>query len=102
MTINFNTVISLVDEVGGIEIDVKRSMKYKATNLYLEPGLQVLNGENALGYARFREDDRGTRYFASDFERGGRQQEVVKALAEEIFSWKFFSWFSRVDIQVNT
>jgi len=86
--VNFNTVISLVDEVGGIEIDVKRSMKYKATNLYLEPGLQVLKGEDALGYARFREDDRGTRYFASDFERGARQQEVVKALAEEIFSWK--------------
>ncbi|OBR62203.1 hypothetical protein A7K91_00810 [Paenibacillus oryzae] len=84
---NFSTVTSLVDEVGGIEIDVKRSMKYRATNLYLEPGLQVLNGENALGYARFREDDRGNRYYASDFERGQHQQEVVKALAEKILSW---------------
>lgn len=87
MLVNFNTVISLVDEVGGIEIDVKRSMKYKATNLYLEPGLQLLNGEDALGYARFREDDRGSRYFASDFERGKHQQEVVTALADEILSW---------------
>ncbi|MFD3259600.1 LCP family protein [Paenibacillus lentus] len=86
--VNFNTVISLVDEVGGIEIDVKRSMQYKATNLYLKPGLQILNGEDALGYARFREDDRGSRYFASDFERGKHQQEVVKALADEILSWK--------------
>jgi len=86
--VNFNTVVSLVDEIGGIEIDVKRSMKYKATNLYLEPGLQVLNGDDALGYARFREDDRGSRYFASDFERGKHQQEVIKALAEEIFSWQ--------------
>lgn len=85
--VNFNTVVSLVDEVGGIEIDVKRSMKYKATNLYLEPGLQVLNGEDALGYARFRKDDRGSRYFASDFERGKYQQEVVKSLAKEILSW---------------
>lgn len=86
--VNFNTVVSLVDEVGGIEIDVKRSMKYRPTNLYLEPGLQVLMGEDALGYARFREDDRGSRYFASDFERGEQQQEVVKALAEQIFSWQ--------------
>lgn len=85
--INFNTITSLVDEIGGIEIDVKRSMKYRPTNLYLDPGLQVLNGEDALGYARFREDDRGSRYFASDFERGQHQQEVVKALADEILSW---------------
>lgn len=87
MLVNFNTVISLVDEVGGIEIDVKRSMKYKETNLNLKPGQQVLNGEDALGYARFRHDDRGTRYYASDFERGKNQQEVVKALADEILSW---------------
>lgn len=86
--VNFDTVISLVDEVGGIEIDVKRSMKYRPTNLYLEPGLQILKGEDALGYARFREDDRGTRYYASDFERGKQQQEVIKALADEIQSWK--------------
>lgn len=86
--VNFNTVTSLVDEVGGIQIDVKRSMKYRPTNLYLEPGLQILNGEDALGYARFREDDRGPRFFASDFERGKQQQEVVKALANEILSWK--------------
>ncbi|REK77631.1 LCP family protein [Paenibacillus paeoniae] len=84
---NFTTVTSLVDEIGGIEIDVKRSMKYRPTNLYLNPGLQVLNGEDALGYARFREDDRGNRYYASDFERGQHQQEVVKALAEKILSW---------------
>lgn len=85
--VNFDTVISLVDAVGGIEIDVKRSMQYHSTDLYLEPGLQVLDGKNALGYARFREDDRGTRYYASDFERGQHQQEVVKALADKILSW---------------
>jgi len=86
--VNFSAVIDLVNEVGGVEIDVKRSMKYRPTNLYLEPGLQILNGDDALGYARFREDDRGTKYFASDFERGQRQQEVLKALAKEILSWK--------------
>lgn len=86
--VNFSAVIDLVNEVGGVEIDVKRSMKYRPTNLYLEPGLQILNGEDALGYARFREDDRGTKYFASDFERGQRQQEVLKALAKRILSWE--------------
>jgi len=86
--VNLDTLKRLVDEVGGIEIDVKRSMKYKETNLYLEPGLQLLDGDKALGYARFRQDDRGPRYFISDFERGNNQQDVVKALASKILSWK--------------
>lgn len=86
--VHFSTLTSLVDEVGGIEIVVKRSMRYRETNLYLEPGLQLLDGEEALGYARFRQDDRGTRYYISDFERGNHQQEIVKALATKILSWK--------------
>jgi len=104
--VNFNTITSLVDEVGGIEIDVKRKMQYRATNLYLEPGLQTLNGEQALGYARFRHDNRGTRYYATDFERGMHQQEVVKALASKILSWnnvtKVFSLLDIVSKNVQT
>lgn len=86
--VNFETLKLLVDEVGGIEIDVKRSMRYKETNLYLEPGVQILYGEDALGYARFRLDDRGPRYYISDFERGKNQQEVIKALAAKMLSWQ--------------
>lgn len=89
--IHFNTVVELVDKVGGIEINVDRSMHYTAefdgTNIHLEKGLQILDGQNALNYARHREDDRGVNYYSSDFDRGRRQQEVITALVKKVASW---------------
>ncbi len=49
----------IVDFFGGVEIDVPMYMHYEDPfqNLYihLEPGLQVLNGEQAEGFVRFRQ-----------------------------------------------
>lgn len=90
--VSFDSVIQLVDAIGGIEINVKRSMQYDAafdgTHIRLEKGLQTLDGVNALNYARFREDNRGPKFYSNDFERGERQQEVIRAIAEKIGSWK--------------
>lgn len=89
--VNFETVVGLVDEVGGIEINVDRSMQYTAefdgTHIDLQRGLQVLDGRNALNYARHRLDDRGVNYESSDFDRGRRQQEVISALVKKMSSW---------------
>lgn len=89
--IHFNTVIELVDKVGGIEVNVERSMHYTAefdgTSIHLEPGLQTLDGINALNYMRHRMDDRGPAYESSDFDRGRRQQEVIAALVAKIADW---------------
>src|SRR5690606_14735761 len=89
--VNFETVVELVDAVGGVEIDVDRSMQYTAefdgTSIHLEKGLQVLDGRNALNYSRHRLDDRGVNYESSDFDRGRRQQEVITALVKKITSW---------------
>jgi len=89
--VNFETVIGLVDEVGGIEINVDRSMQYTAefdhTHIDLQRGLQLLDGRNALNYARHRLDDRGANFESSDFDRGRRQQEVITALVNKMSSW---------------
>lgn len=89
--VNFETVVELVDAVGGIEVMVDRSMQYDAefdnTHIHLEKGLQVLDGRNALNFARFREDNRGTAYFSNDFERGERQQTVINSLVRKLASW---------------
>ncbi|MEX1030023.1 MAG: LCP family protein [Paenibacillaceae bacterium] len=89
--VNFETVVGLVDEVGGIEINVDRSMQYTAefdgTHIDLQKGLQILDGRNALNYARHRLDDRGVNYESSDFDRGRRQQEVISALVKKMSSW---------------
>jgi len=82
--INFKGFEDLIDEIGGIEIDVEKRMYYKSSDTYINlyPGRQVLNGEQALGYARFRRDAEG------DFGRNRRQQEVLKALADQAVSLK--------------
>lgn len=85
VSVDFEGFIHLVDELGGIEVDVKRRMKYHDpaddTEIDLYPGVQVLNGEQALDYARFRKSEIGSD--ASDFDRMERQQEVVRKITDK-------------------
>lgn len=72
----------LVDLVGGIEVFVPKRMLYtdQTQKLFidLQPGLQILNGEQAEGFARFRHDELG------DIGRAQRQQAVLKALQKKL------------------
>lgn len=80
--INFEGFKELVDLVGGVEITVDKRMLYTdqsaGLKIDLEPGKQVLMGEDALGYVRFRRDKLG------DITRIQRQQEFLKALAGKL------------------
>jgi LCP family protein required for cell wall assembly len=68
----------VIDLLGGVEIEVEERMKYqdKAQNFFidLKPGRQVLDGEKALQYVRFRADKLG------DIGRIKRQQKFLQAL----------------------
>ncbi|WP_409251056.1 LCP family protein [Bacillus sp. SCS-153A] len=80
---NFQGFVTLVDKVlpQGIEVDVPAAM-INYWKWDMEPGKQVLNGQQLLNYARFREDDE------SDFGRINRQQEIIvqvqKAVMEKL------------------
>lgn len=68
----------IVDELGGITVDVEKDMDYDDNwgllHVHLKKGKQTLMGEQAIGYARFRHDEEGDRG------RMRRQQQVVDAL----------------------
>ena len=70
-----------VDALGGVEIDVDKNMRYtdRRGGLYinLKKGLQVLDGDKAMQYVRFRHDTMG------DITRIQRQQKFLKALASK-------------------
>lgn len=72
----------LVDLVGGVEVFVPTRMEYtdETQGLYidLEPGLQVLDGDQAEQFARFRQGGNG------DIGRVQRQQQLLRALREQI------------------
>jgi polyisoprenyl-teichoic acid--peptidoglycan teichoic acid transferase len=66
-----------IDAIGGVELDVEKRMDYTDDGVYdihLKPGRQVLNGGQALGYARFRHDERG------DLARVERQRKLLQAI----------------------
>ncbi len=76
---NFDAFVSLVDMIGGIEVDVPIRMYHPDENINLQPGLQLLDGEDALAYSRFRYTSEG------DIGRAKRQQEVVKLVIDKLF-----------------
>ncbi len=95
--INFKGVVKLVDTLGGVEIDVpyafceqNSNREWGANTIYVEEGLQTLNGEQALAFARNRHSWPGycsskyTNYISNDFIRGQHQQLVVKALLNKL------------------
>lgn len=83
--VNFNGFIGLIDAVGGIDINVPTglydgaypTMDYGYMEVAFDPGMQHMDGQRALQYARIRHMD-------SDFERARRQQEIILAAARQL------------------
>lgn len=79
--LDFDGFVDLVNAVGGVTIDVERTLVddfYPTPDggvmrVQFDPGVQHMDGERALIYAR-------TRHADSDYERVARQQQVVSAL----------------------
>ncbi|WP_037985573.1 LCP family protein [Thalassobacillus devorans] len=84
--VDFDGFKQIVDTVApeGIEVDVEKKMYHKDNTgtINLEPGTQKLNGEELLGYARYRGDA------SSDFGRVKRQQEVIQLMKDKLVSAK--------------
>ena len=82
--VDFSAVTQSVDALGGIDVNVPfeiydptyPDMNYGYDPLYIPAGVQHLDGELALKYAR-------TRHVDSDFGRSQRQQQVILAVREK-------------------
>ena len=74
----------IIDALGGIEIDVEKDMKYRdwwgGLDINLKKGRQVLDGQRAADYIRFRADP------TADIGRVARQQKMLKALFQKVKS----------------
>jgi LCP family protein required for cell wall assembly len=90
VVVNFNSLVKLVDEVGGIEVDVPVRMYVPLEGIDLQAGKQHLDGEQVLAYSRFR----GT--MEGDIGRVKRQQQVITLLVEEILRVQNFTQISQM------
>lgn len=85
LRLDFAGFVSIVEAVGGIEIDVPAPLfdaeyptyDYGITTVRFEAGPQHMNGEQALAYARIR-------HGSSDFQRAERQQLVIAAFIQRL------------------
>lgn len=95
--INFTGLVKLVDNLGGIDVNVEYSFceqnskrEWGDNTVYVKEGLQTLSGEQALAYARNRHTNptmcskEYSNYNSNDFIRGQHQQDIIKAIMSKI------------------
>jgi hypothetical protein len=87
VVIDFEGFKKVVDALGGITINVEKPIRddsypdenYGYKPIFIPAGVQHMDGETALEYAR-------TRHGVSDFERAKRQQQVLIAIGKQALS----------------
>ena len=82
--VNFDGFTKVIDALGGVTINVQVPVvddtfpgtTGRTQRLYIPSGIQHMDGDQALRYAR-------SRHTSSDFDRGARQQRVLLSLREQ-------------------
>lgn len=84
LVVDYNFVKQFVDLIGGVEIDVPVDMKYsdRTIDIDLRAGNQILNGNEALQYLRFRG------YPTADIGRVGAQQKFMREMINQAMTPK--------------
>ena len=93
LIMDFEGFKKIIDDIGGINIFVEKDIydsrypgpNYSYETFEIKKGLHKMDGETALKYARERHSDS-----EGDFGRAKRQQKVIQAVKNKIFSLKTF------------
>ena len=106
--VDFKAFRDVVNALGGVRVDVPTALddpffpQGETTgmmHIHFNPGWQAMDGERALEYARSRET-------TSDFDRSRRQQLIMLAVRQRVFSLnavpKLFSLMSALQDNVRT
>jgi len=85
--IDYTAFHAIIDVVGGVEIYVPFHMRYtdpfQDLVINIPAGMQHMDGETALHFARFRRADRGFQGI-SDYQRIENQQTVINAVIRQL------------------
>jgi cell envelope-related function transcriptional attenuator common domain len=89
ITVDFFGFQKIIDSLGGVDINVKENeISYCGVS---KPGLQTLDGEHALAYARIRKTGN------ADYERTERQRRVLNEIYKKIKAKGVFTISSTVN-----
>ena len=94
--VNLKGFVALVDELGGVDIEVPLDMNYddpyQDLHIHLNAGMQHLNGQQTMQAVRYRHDNSDSPNYQanqwySDVQRGEFQRQVLIELAKKVISW---------------
>ncbi|MER2063231.1 MAG: LCP family protein [Alkalibacterium sp.] len=93
-TFNFAAFLDIIDELGGIELDVPVAIREMNSEdemgaITLEKGYQTLDGEEALALARTRKID-------DDVKRGERQQLIIEAIIKKALNFESITKYTGI------
>lgn len=84
LKVDLNGFVKVIDALGGITVDVAMDMKYRdvrgGLDIDIKKGLQILDGQRAMEYVRYREKLHG------DIGRIERQKKFMKAVVQKLLS----------------
>lgn len=91
ITVDIDGFVELIDSIGGIDFNVPIHMSYddpvQGLSIHYEPGIQHLNGQQALEVCRLRYNKDGTLAYPDyDIGRTGTQRELLLTVAEKVLS----------------
>lgn len=92
---DFNGFKDIIETLGGVTINVPHKMYKPSEDIDLKPGLQKLNGYDALAFVRFRD------YVNGDIDRANAQQAFMKALSSELLQAKTITKLPKLIKQTN-
>jgi polyisoprenyl-teichoic acid--peptidoglycan teichoic acid transferase len=92
VSVNFDNFAAVIDKMGGLDVPMSAAAceaENKALGTHLKPGVNHLNGELCLYYARIRyaTDDFGS----NDYGRTARQRQVIELMIQKMKSMNFLS-----------
>ena len=88
--------IALVDELGGVDIEIPLDMNYddpvQGLHIHFSAGYQHLDGQETMEAVRYRHDNESSSNYKAnqwytDVQRGEFQREVLITLAKKVISW---------------
>lgn len=91
LRMNFTSFIKIVDELGGIDVNSDYDFTTKVGHYHINKGLNHLDGEQALGFARERYS-----FNIGDVQRGKNQMEVIKGVIQKLSSKEMLSNFDSI------
>ncbi len=91
IVLNIDATKKMVDALGGVDVNVEHQMDYDDQwghlHVHLKPGFQHLDGDDAVGFARYRHGNRGISPEDGDERRMYRQHILMRSMMDKAKSF---------------